>query len=53
MVSAGLDVPTDGMLPQPTAYKFGWSQQRWKESTTELVGSPPMMCVPAPCPAPA
>jgi len=52
MVSEGLDVPMDGMLPQPTAYRLRWSQQRWKESTTELFESAPMMCVPAPCPAP-
>ena len=43
MVSEGLDVPTEGMLPQPTAYRLGWSQQRWKELTTEFFGSLPIM----------
>ena len=52
MVRVGLEVATDGMLPQPTAYRPGWSQQRCHESTTEVVGESPMMWVPAACPAP-
>lgn len=52
MVSEGLEVPSEGIEPHPTAYRLGWSQQRCQWSTTEVPGESPMTWVPPAWPAP-